>query len=181
MKSPTKLRELILEKLDMGKVLLDYHVKFVYSPNFTDETQLRCPFHGKDNKPSARYYKTTQSMYCWVCLKSWDVIQFIMEKEQIYYIRALSFLIDKYKIDISSISDEPDFKPLKMKEKISVSKNTVKMTLLKRKIQGFRGKISFEKYRALCSVYYMIMYELSQEKDVLDSTKKLEAKLNTIS
>jgi len=32
-----------------------------------DEEQFSCPFHGKDTKPSARYYKSTDSCYCFTC------------------------------------------------------------------------------------------------------------------
>jgi len=180
MKNPQKLRELVLKEVDMAKVLLDYNVNFVYNPTLADEVQLRCPFHGKDNKPSARFYRNTQSMFCWVCYKSWDVIQFIMEIEQLYYIRALLFIIDKYKVNISSISDEPELPPLNLINGNVISEMAVETKLIKKKIRGFRGKIEFEKYRALCCAYNMVMFKMSQEGDILADIKKLDNKLNTI-
>lgn len=180
MKNPQKLRELILKKVDMAQVLLDYNVDFVFNPTLVDETQLRCPFHGQDNKPSARFYRRTQSMFCWVCYKSWDVIQFIMDKEQLYYIRALLFIIDRYKIDISSISDEPELPSLNLINDTAISEKAVETKLIKKKIRGFRGKIEFEKYRALCCAYYMVMFKMSQGGDILADIKKLDNKLNTI-
>lgn len=42
------------------------------------EEQLSCPFHGKDNKPSARVYPDdTEGMshlWCYTCRKRWDAI-----------------------------------------------------------------------------------------------------------
>lgn len=40
------------------------------------EWQIRCPFHkgGEERSPSARAYNETQSVYCWVCAKSWTAI-----------------------------------------------------------------------------------------------------------
>jgi len=181
MKNPKKLRELILREVDMARVLQDYGVDFVYNPQLADEVQLRCPFHGQDNKPSARFYKATQSMFCWVCYKRWDVIQFVMEKEQIYYIRALLFLIDKYKLDTSSILDEPELKSPKLSNGTAVmSESSVEIKFVRKKIRDHRGKIAFEKYRALCCVFYMIMFKMSQGGDILTDIKKLEKKLKTI-
>ncbi len=181
MKNPEKLRELILKEVDMATVLLDYGVDFVYNPRLADEVQLRCPFHGQDNKPSARFYKATQSMFCWVCYKRWDVIQFVMEREQIYYTRALLFLIDKYKLDTSSISDEPQLKAPRLNNgTVTMSESSVETKLIRKKIRDCKGKIVFEKYRALCCAFYMIMFKMSQEGEVLTDIKKLESKLKTI-
>jgi len=180
MKNPEKLKELILENVDMGQVMKDYNTDFLMDPDLMDEVQLRCPFHGKDNKPSARFYKNTQSMFCWVCYKSWDVIQFVMEKEQIYYVRALLFIIDKYKLDDSLITEDPVLEPLTLATDKKVSEKSLQKKVLRNKIRGLRGKIVFEKYRALVCAYYMVMFKVHQGGDSLTDFKKLEDKLNSI-
>jgi hypothetical protein len=42
------------------------------------EEQFSCPFHGRDNKPSARVYPETvrgpSHVWCFVCQERWDVI-----------------------------------------------------------------------------------------------------------
>lgn len=42
------------------------------------EEQISCPFHGKDNRPSARAYPATHDrrshVWCYVCQEHWDVI-----------------------------------------------------------------------------------------------------------
>lgn len=41
--------------------------------------QINCPFHGADLGPSARVFPATNSMYCWACDRSWDVLDFWTE------------------------------------------------------------------------------------------------------
>jgi len=44
--------------------------------SFDVPQQVRCPFHGKDNKPSARLYPSTDRFYCFVCKESMDAFSF---------------------------------------------------------------------------------------------------------
>lgn len=46
------------------------------------QCQISCPFHGYDTSPSARVYPESNSMYCWTCAKSWDVIDYWAESNQ---------------------------------------------------------------------------------------------------
>lgn len=176
MKNLVKLRELVLKEVDFAKVLLMYDVDFMYNPELVEEVQLRCPFHGKDNKPSARYYRETQSMFCWVCHKRWDIISFIMDMEHFSYKGSLLYIINKFQLDVSQIPDEPEFK----EEKVSVSKELIETFTVKRKIREFRGKISFERYRALCSAYYMVMFKSYKDGDISSDINKLNNKIDTI-
>jgi hypothetical protein len=177
MKDSFLLKELILKNLDMAKVMLDYKVKFMFNPMKVNEAQFRCPFHGKDNKPSARFYRESQTCWCWVCQKSWDVVSFVMDKEQLYFKQAINFIIEKYKIDTSSISEDPEFKPPVTKQ---VSETETDLICLHRKIRGLRGKISFEKYKTACAAFYMIKFNQYLGKNILDSIKKFDAKLDSI-
>jgi hypothetical protein len=177
MKDPFKLKDLIMKNLDMAKVMVDYKVRFSFNPMKVNEAQFKCPFHGKDNKPSARFYRDTQTCWCWVCQKSWDVVSFIMDKEQLYFKQAINFLIEKYKIDTSSISEDPEFAPPAAKQ---VSETDVEMLCLQRKIRDLRGKIPFERYKNICAALYMIKYNQCLGKNILDSIKKLDTKLNTV-
>ena len=67
--------------------------------------QIRCPFHGKDTGPSARVFPETDSIYCWSCDQSWDVLDFWAdingwEKEDgsLDIGRAIKDLADKYQL-----------------------------------------------------------------------------------
>jgi len=180
MKDPLKLKELLVKELDMARVMLDYKVKFMLNPMKVSEAQFKCPFHGKDNKPSARFYRDTQSCWCWVCQKKWDLISFIMDKEQLGFTKAILFLIEKYRIDTSSIPDGLDVKDLEAPPPTKeVSEREVYRLFLRNNIAERRGKIPFEKYLMLCAVYYMVLCEKSESRAV-EAAKKLEAKLITL-
>jgi hypothetical protein len=203
MKNPLKLKELIIEKVDLAQVMLHYNVKFAYSPEFADEAQFSCPFHGADNKPSARYYRATKSCYCWVCRKKWDVVGFVREKESLSFNGALNYIIDWYKLDTSVISDDPEFVMKKrsyvtIREwsiidssavptglsfttpeiKDPVEEETIRSIMLRNKVLALHGKIPFEKYNTICTAYYMIMFEIAKGEKVLEKMNKLESKLD---
>lgn len=38
--------------------------------------QISCPFHGADNKPSARVYPDSNSFRCYYCSQSWNSVTF---------------------------------------------------------------------------------------------------------
>lgn len=47
-----------------------------------DEFQMRCPFHGRDNTPSAHVYPDGH-FHCFACHRHLDVIGFVQERESI--------------------------------------------------------------------------------------------------
>ena len=60
-------------------------------------TQLHCPFHGSDQHASARIYETN-TMYCWVCGKLWNVISFVKDFKHISFSESCSFLEDAFNL-----------------------------------------------------------------------------------
>lgn len=175
MKDPMKVKELILEKLDLAEVMLEYGTSFVFHPGHVDEVQFRCPFHGKDKKPSARFYRQTKSCYCWYCRKTWDVIEFIKDKENLTFYQCLNHIIKKYRIDVSSIPDDPEFTDEKKKK---ISDIDIRISCVHKALLRLRGKMEFEKYNILC-VYFLSTWYRKKEKheDVKDSLSKLEDKI----
>jgi len=174
MKDPIKLKDLITTKLDMSKLMLDYNVSFIYSPQHAEEVQYRCPFHGRDNKPSARFYRSTNSSHCFKCRKTWNPVSFVMDKENFHFVQAVSYLINRYNIDTSSIQDDPD---LKLPTTKPISELDVKMLTIRNNIREQRGRVPLERYQALCFAYYMISFKLSQKLDIIKDVEKLESKL----
>ena len=63
-----------------------------------DVTQLHCPFHGDDQHASARIYETN-TMYCWVCSRMWDVISFVKDFKGVEFHTACSILEDMFNIE----------------------------------------------------------------------------------
>ena len=177
MKDPTKLKELILKSVDFGKVLLEYNVPFNFNPLIADEAQFRCPFHGDDIKPSSRYYRSTQSAYCWVCKERMNVISFIMKKQGLNFLGALSFIVNRYGIDTSLIPDAAEFLNNGPKE---TSRTNLELEYIKRRLFDIKGKIPFEKYNFLCSAYHIMSFKTSKDEDITDQISKLELKLETL-
>jgi hypothetical protein len=176
-KDPEKLKEFILEKVDLAQVMLDYKVDFVFNPLKAEEAQFKCPFHGQDTKPSARYYRATQSCWCWACQKKWDVISFVMDKEGLWFNSALNFLVNRYRLDVSGISDTPEFKnPITQK----ISEESVLMAMLFNSIIECRKKIPLEKYRVIVSFFYKLSYEKSKGNDVSAGVQKLKEKIEKL-
>jgi len=88
-------------------------------------TQLHCPFHGNDRHASARIYETN-TMYCWVCSKSWDVIGFVKDFKHIEFAAACTFLEELYNIektDKSIAYHEESFKDYLKSHEVVKEKN----------------------------------------------------------
>lgn len=174
MKDPIKVKDLIIDKLNLADVMVEYGVQFQFNPLLVSQVQFKCPFHGKDTKPSARLYNETKSCFCWVCRKTWNVVSFIMEKEGLIFKHTLSFIIKKYKIDVSTIPDAPELvlksSPLDLDDK-KVHFHKIRANILE--LHG----IPFEKYRALCAAYFMVKYADVCGADVLGDLKKIEDKI----
>jgi DNA primase len=62
------------------------------------EEQISCPFHGADNKPSARYHPESSrgpsGVWCFVCHERWDCIKLLQKFSGCRYMEAL-FQIEK--------------------------------------------------------------------------------------
>jgi CHC2 zinc finger len=185
-KDSQKIADLIIQTVDFAQVMLQYGVRFMFDPLRASEVQLRCPFHGKDNKPSARYYRSTQSMYCWKCCKKWDVITFIRDKEGFKYGETLHYIVNRFGVDLSSIPDEPlpsetnKFESEAKSDTKSVSDAAVLIKVQNNLQHDLRGKIAFEKYRALCTVLVSSRFAMSQGVDVLETAIKLENKIKGV-
>jgi len=72
------------DKVDPGDVLSRYGSPLKYNGHKPE--QFSCPFHGKDNKPSTRYYPATDGkpagVWCFVCQERWDSITLFKKFEQ---------------------------------------------------------------------------------------------------
>lgn len=179
MKDPGRLKERILETVDMAEVMLSYHTSFLFNPRNADEVQYRCPFHGKDNKPSARYYRATQSCWCWVCHKRWNAIDYVKDAEGLSYYSAINRIIEKWKVNVDDILDAPRLDLTKTK-KVEESSTTFSLRILTGKIRDFRGKIPVDKYAALVTALNMIAYAGFQDRPAQTMIQKLNEKVEGI-
>jgi len=99
--------------------LVDYFN--VATQSMGEITQVHCPFHSGDLHASARIYETN-TMYCWVCSRVWDVISFVSDIKGISFAEACTILEEMYgieKTDKSIAYHEESFNDfLKSKEPI---------------------------------------------------------------
>lgn len=178
MKDLTLLKELILEKVDLTETMVNYGIRFTFDPTNSMEAQFHCPFHGgNDTKPSARVYKESKSCWCWVCKKVRNVINVVMEKESLGYVEGIKFILDKWRIDTSGISDAPS---LETKRPENPSESWTELIRLRGMIKERRRRMPTEKYAAVVTAWYMIAFDQSQEKPVREQIKKLKSRLRTL-
>lgn len=101
-KDPKELRKYIQDTVRLLELLIEDGFT---SLNHEVEQQISCPFHGSDSKPSARYYPESNSMYCFTCKKSWDVISYVMDKKASSYRSSIELLISKFNLSVDHLSD----------------------------------------------------------------------------
>lgn len=89
---------------NLAELLADYGYNVLADD--TREQQFACTLHGRDGKPSARYYPVSNSTYCWVCHKTRDPIAYVMEHESIGFPEAVRFLEDRLGLDPLPWSDD---------------------------------------------------------------------------
>lgn len=174
MKDIGRMRDLVLEKVDMAEVMLASGVEFMYDPRAAQEVQYRCPFHGRDNKPSSRFYRETKSCWCWVCHKRWNVIDFVKDKDNLTYVGAILRLVDRWRLDLSSIPDAPNLDAPKV---VPIQDEGLALSTLKERLRTLRIKIPWEKYAALCSAWYMLSFMRDSGTSIAAHLPKLSDKI----
>jgi len=98
--SRTKRRiERVKKDIDIAQVLFDLGYP-VRSDAGDREEQFSCDLHGdgRDTKPSARTYPSSNAWFCFACDKSRDAIETIREKKGLGFMEALDWLERKYNL-----------------------------------------------------------------------------------
>lgn len=149
-------------------------------------TQVHCPFHSKDNHASARIYDT-DTMYCWVCAKSWDVVSFVSDFKNFDFKKSLSFLEDAFnivKLDVATAYENESFE-----DYLESSKNlkdySENFSKIQNKLIQKREYCSFEQYSKLFKFYDNLYskYSLKNFKNVAEiqqGIQILEHEINQI-
>ena len=173
MKDLEKLKEHVKKTITLG-ILLRNDGKVTYD---LDEEQIHCPFHGVDNKKSARYYKETDTIYCWVCKKVWDVFSFISQKRGNSLKESINYLVSTYRIDISSVPEQMDvfIQGITGPNKVIIDHKKVFLIQVQDFILNLKNKIDPEKYKKLVFSYMILKHSVPDEKFMEASTKMNEA------
>ena len=137
------------------------------------EEQLSCPFHGKDNKPSARYYAETDTMYCWTCQKRWDVFGYLGEKKDYDFGSSVKFLVQKFGIDTSAMPDieERVKRPDLNKSEKKINRKSILLLKMEDRVVSLRQKIPFVKYNSLA--FKLVVLKSNEDSESFTSDCEL--------
>jgi len=153
-----------------------------YITNTLGEEQFSCFFHGQDNKKSARYYKDTDTAYCWVCKERWDCISYICKRDGFSFSGALQWLLKTYSIRIDDLPEATE-EHVKKLETITIKRVTKKEILIERLYQAIislRDDLSLKNYSKFVYMYMVLKYVVPDEKFEAQYTKVKEGILNLL-
>lgn len=162
MKDLESLKALIKEHVSLGE-LLKHDGRIT---NLIEEEQFSCPFHGVDRKKSSRYYRSTDTAYCWVCKEKWDAISYVRKKEGIGFGEVINRFIKEYSIDISQVPDVIEETVQKFKEKTvpKIDDRKLATERIKMAILASKEDVEPEIYAKFIYSYMMLKYVVTDEK-----------------
>lgn len=161
MKDLISVKKEILKKVTLQDVMRELSM----ITGDRDEEQYSCSFHGVDRKKSARYYKETDTAYCWACHKRWDLFDFIREKENFTFKETIEYLIKRYRVNISHLPDMVEHSLVRYREDSvkKVQSKLVDAEKLKGALVAIRDEVDFEKYKKLVFGYMLLRYRTPEE------------------
>jgi hypothetical protein len=162
MKDIESVKGLIKEQVSLGEMLrLDGRIT-----NSQEEEQFSCPFHGADRKKSSRYYKATDTAYCWVCKEKWDAISYVRKKEGIGFGEAISRIVKDYSLDLSKLPEATEEHVRKLQVRVEPKVDERKMSLerLRMAILAARDDIDLNVYAKFVYAYMMLKYVIPDDK-----------------
>ena len=162
MKDIEDIKDAIRSKVSLGDMLQTEG----FITGLIDEEQLSCPFHGADRKKSARYYRDTDTAYCWVCKEKWDVISYIRKKEGLDFKQVIPYMLDRYHIDITHLPDALENEVLTVTQRSAPKLNDRKYKIekIRQAIDLAREDLKYETYLKFIYLYMMLKYAVSEDK-----------------
>ena len=79
----------------IGAVLMRYGVEVTEG---RAQSPIQCRFHGVDRNPSAIAYAETDSVHCFRCKQSWDVVSYVRQSENVGFAQAIALLESWYNV-----------------------------------------------------------------------------------
>lgn len=141
-----------------------------YSEHLTDSStpvQLGCPFHGADNRPSARYYPRTgiRSDYvrCFKCNENWDSVNLVAKFSGVRFMDALAALERRFGIRVPRRPEDSPISDPAERGSGYVSdqwRDVPRMlSLLESKVVRARDRCGMEDYVRFCRVLDAVAYD----------------------
>lgn len=142
-----------------------------------DEEQYSCKFHGEDRKKSARYYKLTDSAYCWVCKERWDAFSYIKKKYGYSFRETVKYFVDNYKIDLTILKSRENIESEEINlQKIIINEKKLKIGKLENVLKSIKNEIQWETYIKLVHSFLLLKYGIS-DQNFEEVYKKFENKI----
>jgi len=130
------------------------------------EEQYSCDFHGADRKKSARYYADTDSSYCWVCKRRWDLFSYVQQREAMTFWQAVSYLVRQYRIptgDLPEAIEETRRRRIEAPA-VKVDESALVVERLLQAIRMLRGRLEDEKYERIVFAYMLLRHATPEDK-----------------
>ena len=162
----------IKDSVSMIRILKDYGLyPFTYE---VEDFQMKCPFHGADNKPSAHIY-SGKTFTCFTCnRKNYDVISFVQEKEGIEkFGSVLRHIEQKYSLERVSYDPSEDYY-VAPEEKNSRKEISIfdLHKILEKKVISMKKSLTLERYSKL-----FFLLDFAERENKMDVMKKVQEKI----
>jgi len=163
-------------------------------PDKSTPMQISCPFHGPDNKPSARFYpagsgRSYDIVRCFKCKENWDCINFYAKFKGLKFMDALVELERRFRIRVPRRPEAPEFT-----EPVDRGANYISdkwedvprtLTLLESKLTRVRDKVPLSDFVKFCRVLDVVQYDLDkasgkQNPEMVKVLKKLREAMNSV-
>lgn len=130
-------------------------------------SQMPCPYHGADNKPSARYYPRSggRSDYvrCYKCRENWDSINLYAKFRGLRFMDALTDLERRFRIKVLRKPEGPEIVEPSERRSGYVSDKWGDvprvLAILERKLSSIHDKCGMSDYVKFCRLIDSIQYD----------------------
>lgn len=140
-------------------------------PDETTPTQISCPFHGADAKPSARFYpagsgRSYDIVRCFKCKENWDCISLYAKFRGLRFMDALVELERRFRIRVPRRPEEPEtVDPVdRGASYVSDKWDDVPkvLLLLEAKLARLRSRASLSDYVKFCRVLDAVQWDVDK-------------------
>jgi hypothetical protein len=162
-------------------------------PDDTTPTQIPCPFHGADNKPSARYYPRTGGrgdyVRCYKCRENWDSINLYAKFRGLRFMDALAKLERRFRIKTARRPEGPEIVEPADRGASYVSSGWQDVPRVaaaaEQKLLRIRDKCGMTDYVKFCRVIDAVGYDFDRTQkatpDMVHVLKRLMAMMDEVS
>lgn len=166
--------------------------KGIELPDESTPFQVSCPFHGADNRPSARYYPREGGKHdylrCFKCRENWDCINLLAKFNGLRFMDALQDLERRFHIKIPKKPDAPEIVEPTERDSNYVSdqwQDVPRMLkLLEGKLARVKPKCSLTDYVKFCRVLDAVEWDFNKVNKstpaMADILKKLLGKMDEV-